>query len=191
MIFENNNLSPNFRLKRFLYRGGLNCKFQPNRFLNLQVLTCGFLLYYSRTSFEWLHIRILSRKTNKKYQEYITTFKVCYNVLYLFVCLFTKEYKFLDTLTTHLRLLLEVAQSSPGPLPFPHPTPFMSHLLLGRCWVQPICPINPIHVNLLLFKIVMPGQGKREFERHTSTRSGHFLRFSAVILNKYFGKSCQ
>ena len=25
MIFENKNLSPNFRLKRFLYRGGLNC----------------------------------------------------------------------------------------------------------------------------------------------------------------------
>ena len=98
-----------------------------------------------------------------------------------FICLFTKEYKFLDTLTTHLRLLLEVAQSSPAPLPFPHPTPFMSHLLLGRCCVQPICPINPIHVNLLLFKIVIPGQGKREFERHTSTRSGHFLRFSAVI----------
>ena len=67
-------------------------------------------------------------------------------------------------MTTHLRLLLEVAQSSPGTLPFPHPTPFMSHLLLGRCWMQPICPINPIHVNLLLFKIVMPGQGKREFE---------------------------
>ena len=131
MIFENNNLSPNFRLKRFLYRGGLNCKFQPNRFLNLQVLTCEFLLYYSRTSFEWLHIRILSRKTNKKIlgiYYYIQGLLQCS----LFVCLFTKEYKFLDTLTTHLRLLLEVAQSSPGPIPFPHPTPFMSHLLLGR-----------------------------------------------------------
>ena len=42
MIFENKNLSPNFRLKRFLYRGGLNCKFYPNRFLNLRFLLVGF-----------------------------------------------------------------------------------------------------------------------------------------------------
>ena len=42
MIFENKNLSPNFSLKRFLYRGGLNCKFQSKRFLNLRFLLVGF-----------------------------------------------------------------------------------------------------------------------------------------------------
>ena len=36
------NLSPNFRLNRFLYRGGLNCKFYPDRFLNLRFLLVGF-----------------------------------------------------------------------------------------------------------------------------------------------------
>ena len=36
MLFENKNLSPNSRLKRLLYRENLNCKFRPNRFLNLR-----------------------------------------------------------------------------------------------------------------------------------------------------------
>ena len=36
------NLSPNFKLNRFLYRGGLNCKFYPDRFLNLRFLLMGF-----------------------------------------------------------------------------------------------------------------------------------------------------
>ena len=42
MLFKNKNLSPNFRLKRFLYRGGVNCKFLSNRFLNLRFLLVGF-----------------------------------------------------------------------------------------------------------------------------------------------------
>ena len=36
------NLSPNFKLNRFLYRGGLNCKFYPDRLLNLRFLLMGF-----------------------------------------------------------------------------------------------------------------------------------------------------
>ena len=42
MIFENKNLSPNFRLKSFLSRGGLNCKFQLLRTCQAKDLLVSF-----------------------------------------------------------------------------------------------------------------------------------------------------
>ena len=58
------NLSPNFRLKRFLYRGDLNCKF--NRFLNLRFLLVGFYCIK-------LIIYISLNKMTKSFKKDLTT----------------------------------------------------------------------------------------------------------------------